>query len=399
MSSLPANRGAKWTLLPFALFLAVLPFPSTVALRLLCLFAAALIAAVIEWRNPGERPAIPCKPALILWISVCAASLAYSVLPAYSLGEFKNEIGYAMLAFLSFLVVARDRQTVEYLLLALAAGFAVIGLWAAGAWLVNGYSWDQGGRYGGVAVFGTYLVTTAPALFWLACAASRPTLRRIGRGLLILAFLLALMTLQRAVWPALAAEAAAVGAWCYRRGRFSRRGAMWAALLGLLIVAAFVTASVWRSENRAVEADLAGDTRLPAWLGIAGKIAEHPVIGAGFGRGTMGRAYPDLIPQTNTMISHPHNVFLNYAIGMGIPGVLVLAGLFFCFGRVFWNLMRRRDETLALLGVCGVMLVVGVVVRNQFNDLFIRDMSLLYWALAGIFFGQASRISASSPSV
>ncbi|MDD5250228.1 MAG: O-antigen ligase family protein [Rhodocyclaceae bacterium] len=389
----PAGGARAALLLPFALFLAILPFPGTVAVRLVCLFALAAIAAVGWWRQAAERPALACKPALAIWIALCGASLAYSAFPAYSLGEFKNEIGYTMLAFLSFLFVARDRATVETLLTALAAGFAVIGAWAAGAWVVHGFHWDESGRYGGIAVFSTYLVTAAPALFWLACAGRRPALRRIAWGLLLLAFLLALMTLQRAIWPTVAAEAAVVGAWRYRGGWFGRRGLMWAALCGVLIAAAFYATSSLRSVGPTVGADLMADSRLLVWRGIVEKIAEHPVIGAGFGRGTMGRAYPELIPPAYPLLSHPHNVFLNYAVGMGIPGLLALAALFFCLARAFWRLMRHTDKELALLGVCGVMLVVGVVTRNQFNDLFIRDMSLLYWALAGIFLGQASRRS------
>ncbi len=378
-------------LLPFALLLAILPFPGTVALRLICLVAAAALA-FFSWRKAANRPVIPCKPALALWIFLAALSVAYSAIPGYSLGEFKNEIGYTMLAFISFLVIANKRETVQHLLVALAAGFTLIGVWAACAWAANGFIWDQSGRYGGIAVFSTYIVTVVPALFCLACAGSRPWLRRAAWLLLGLAFLLALMTLQRAVWPALLAEVAVIGFWRYRKGM--RSGLVMTAIAVIVIASSFYATSSLRSETlsgmeESVEASLAGDTRLAAWRGIVAKIAEHPWAGAGFGRGTMGRVYPELIPE-NKMISHPHNVFLNYGIAMGIPGILALAVLFFCLARIFWR--QRAEEGLAIYGVCGVALIVGVVIRNQFNDLFIRDMALLYWALIGIFLGQAAHL-------
>ena len=376
-------------LLPFALFLAILPFPGTVALRLLCLVACAAVAAY-SWRLHEDRPAIPCKWALALWISLTAISVAYSAIPAYSLGEFKNEVGYTMLAFLSFLLAARDGKTVERLLVALAAGFAVIGVWAAGAWIANGFVWYDSGRYGGIAVFSTYIVTAAPALFWLAHAGSHPWLRRAAWALSGLALALALMTLQRAIWPALLAEAAVVGIWRWNKRPWHRGGLAMAAIGALAIGASFYATSVWRGDElgAGVEESLADDTRLAAWHGIVAKIAEHPWVGAGFGRGTMGRVYPELIP-ANTLISHPHNVFLNYGIGLGVPGMLALAALFLCFARSFWRLVSH--EHLAIYGVCGLALIVGVVTRNQFNDLFIRDQSLLYWALIGIFLGGATR--------
>ena len=380
-------------LLPFALFLVILPFPGTVALRLLCLVAAATMALFFWWRQSRDRPVIPCKLTLTLWISLAALSLAYSAIPGYSLGEFKNEIGYTMLAFFSFLVIARNSETVERLLVALAAGFAIIGIWAAWAWVANGFIWDQSGHYGGIAVFSAYIVTVAPALFCLACTGSRPWLRRAAWSLSGLAFLLALMTLQRAVWPALFAEVAVIGIWRFRNRPSKRIGLIMATVVAIVIAASFYATSSWRNdEPTGVEEYLTSDTRLAAWRGIVDKIAEHPWVGAGFGRGTMGRVYPDLIPE-NKMISHPHNVFLNYGIAMGIPGMLALAGLFFCFARVFWKQARHEEEDLAIYGVCGVALVVGVLARNQFNDLFIRDMALLYWALAGIFLGQATRLA------
>ena len=384
-----------WPLLPFALFLAILPFPGTVAFRLLLLLAASGVALFFWWRQSGDRPAIPCKPALVLWISLALLSLAYTTIPGSALRELKNEIGYAMLCFLSFLVIARNRETVERLLMALAAGFTIIGIWAACAWVTHGFLWNDSGRYGGIAIFATYIVTVLPAFFCLACVGSRPWLRHAAWALTALAFLLALMTLQRAVWPALLAEIAVVGLWHFKKRM--RGSLVMAAVIVTIISASFYATSSWRSARTAetVEESLVGDTRLAAWRKIVAKIAEHPWAGAGFGQGSMGQVYPELVPQ-NTLITHPHNVFLNYGIAMGVPGMLALAGLFFCFTRTFWRLVNRAEEGFSIYGVCGVALIVGVVTRNQFNDLFIRDMSLLYWALIGIFLGQATRVTAKT---
>ncbi len=386
------NRVAAAALLPFALLLAVLPFPGTVALRLLLLATAAALGLRLWLRLPHERPALPCKVTLAAWIAVCSASLAYSTVPEYSFGEFKNEIGYTMLAFLSFLVVARDRATVEKLLLGLAAGFAVIGAWAIGTWLRHDFVWNETAGHGGVAAFATYIVTAVPALFWLVRAASRPALRRFARVLLALALVLALATLQRAVWPALVAEGVAVVVWRFRLRRFGRRELALVALAVVVATAAFLAVIVQR------DAGLAEDSRLPAWRNMVAKIAEHPVVGAGFGRFTMEDAYPELVPKNNPLITHPHNVFLTYAIGMGVPGAIVLAALFLCLALRFAALLRHDDENLALLGACGLMLVAGVVVRNQFNDMFVRDMALLFWALAGTFLGLSGRLAARPPT-
>jgi uncharacterized membrane protein YjjP (DUF1212 family) len=50
---------------------------------------------------------------------------------------------------------------------------------------------------------------------------------------------------------------------------------------------------------------------------------------------------------------------------------------------------RAEDRIIAMAGICGVMLVVGVVARNLTNDFFQRDLALLFWSIAGMLLGYA----------
>jgi hypothetical protein len=95
-------------LLPFMLLLFILPFPRTVALRLACL-AAAFLIVVISWRRLTPPP-FPCKWAIALWAGVAIASLHFAVDPAYSLGEIRSEVGYALMAFVAFFAWTRDEK-------------------------------------------------------------------------------------------------------------------------------------------------------------------------------------------------------------------------------------------------------------------------------------------------
>lgn len=96
----------------------------------------------------------------------------------------------------------------------------------------------------------------------------------------------------------------------------------------------------------------------------------------------MAKAYPELIPQYNAFIWHTHNLFLNYGISMGIPGILAIVALFGAWLGYFW---KSAIQHHALIGAAGVALVAGVMLRNQLNDFFVRDMSLLFWAQIGLF--------------
>jgi O-antigen ligase len=126
---------------------------------------------------------------------------------------------------------------------------------------------------------------------------------------------------------------------------------------------------------------LSADVRLAFWPKVVASIAEHPLAGAGFGRSVMHKAYPELIPADTPALWHAHNVFLNYGLQLGVPGMLALAGVFGSLAMLFW----RAATNHAVAGLAGLMLVSGVLLRNQFNDFFTRDMSLMFWALAGLF--------------
>jgi O-antigen ligase len=86
---------------------------------------------------------------------------------------------------------------------------------------------------------------------------------------------------------------------------------------------------------------------------------------------------------------HPHNLFLNYGIAMGIPGMIAMVLLFSALLRKFWELSRADDRIVAMAGICGVLLVIGVVARNLTNDFFQRDLALLFWSIAGMLLGYA----------
>ena len=103
----------------------------------------------------------------------------------------------------------------------------------------------------------------------------------------------------------------------------------------------------------------------------------------------MKKAYPDLVSREFPLFTHPHNLFLNYGLAMGIPGMLAIVLIFFALLRRFWGMSRADDRIVAMAGICGVTLVIGVVARNLTNDFFQRDLALLFWSIAGILLGYA----------
>jgi O-antigen ligase len=376
-------------LLPFAVLLFVLPIPGTVALRLLALGAGLMVCAW-TWHKEGF-PDVPAKAVLLLWGGCALLSLAGAVDPVYSLGEIKNEIGYSMAAYLGFITLTRTRGDAGFFVMALMLGSLVLCLFALREHLFSGsVDWNEFGIAGGSGSYSTYLLALLPALLWAGWVLPHKHRWSVISGLIALQLLTAVLAGQRTFWLVFALQALFALHLLRARGFIVFSAARVRAIAVAVVVLAAV-AIVSASAKR----DMLGwtqDPRLATWPAVAARILEHPLAGKGFGRETMKKAYPDLLSREYSAVWHAHNVFLNYGMSMGIPGMIAILLLFFALLRTFWKLSGDGDRVIAMAGICGVSLVVGVVGRNLTNDFFQRDLALLFWSIAGMLLGYAQHV-------
>ncbi len=379
--------------LPFVGLLFILPFPGTVALRLLCL-AAAIIIAVKLWRRL-DTPRIPCKPVLLAWAGLALLSLSYAVDPAYSLGEIKNELGYTMTAFVAFFAMTHSRAKLRLWTLAVLSAVTVISVWALVIWAGRG-SWNDSAGHGGVGSFASLAVAAAP----LAVLAWQGLERRARFALAVvcvLALLAAIASQQRILWAVFGVQlAAGIGLLSYSRILRLKPFMLALVLTGSLAAAgaAVLTIHGQKVDESPVEYyDLGNDFRLQQWVRIMDRIQEKPLSGAGFGREAMKKAYPDLVPTTVPMslLWHPHNVFLTYGVAMGLPGILVLLLVFAALIATYARHLRAASVDERMIAIAGIAIIIGIVVRNLTNDLFLRDGALMFWALNGALLGYLAR--------
>ncbi len=381
----------KPRLLPLAVLLFILPFPGTVALRLLAL-ALGLIVCAWSWHKEGF-PQVPAKWPLLLWGACALLSLATAVDPAYSLGEIKNEIGYAMAAYLVFLTLTRTRPDAGFLLAALILGSVALAATALSEHIASDSAyWNERGMAGGSGSYSTYLLALLPALLWAGSALRHRHGWTLVAGLIALQLVVAAIAGQRAFWLVFALQAL-IALYLLRARGFIAIPAARARAIGIAAVMLSALAIVGATAKR----DTLGwtqDPRLTTWPAVAERILQQPLSGKGFGRETMKKAYPDLLSREYPAVWHAHNLFLNYGMAMGIPGMIAIVLLFFALLRKFWMLSRDQDRVVAMAGICGVLLVVGVVARNLTNDFFQRDLALLFWSVAGMLLGYAAHAQA-----
>lgn len=403
-------RQFSWHLLPSFLFLFALPLNHSMALRLLALVLAGAVAIRHVLNNP--TPQVPLKLPLALWAGIATLSLTWSIDPMFSFNELKTEIGYGMVAFFSFYILTHGEREWKLWLKCIVAGMvatAALALWANRAHLIDfqNYDWDL--QHGFVA-YSTYLVTILPVLIYMWLKTPVTKYPRNLLWLIVPLFLFAgYATLNRMFWLASSSVFLAwAGLWWARHGRGRRSGTMLAATLGgaLLLTILFVTVAkqrpadtVIRPPNVITSSNHIVDTfeqseRYDIWRFWLARITEKPLTGVGFGRDLPHFVYTDMKPKEwhALMFAHAHNLFLDYALQLGIGGLAAFMFLLGALVHQFWRLYRSPLAEASLIGICGITTLVAVLSKNMTDDLFWRGNALLFWALMGILLGYGMRL-------
>jgi O-antigen ligase len=367
--------------------------------------ACAVAAFVLAQRNPATR--IPLAGAwilapLFLWAGWSCLSLAWSVDPAYSQGQLQREVMDSLLAMLVFYVAARDARSVRVLIGAALGSFACFAVLAIGMHVVLG-GWDAGRWHEGVGPWSTWIVLVAPFLFALiapAPAGFGGGRRLLLPGLTLLALMIATarMTDNRVVWIALAAvfaTASLAGALRWPQ-TFTRTPVRWIAPFAvLLFVLALAFADVMQERADAigrhgsVAVSIERDPRLVLWEHVMERIGERPWTGFGFGRRIL--AGPLAAEMKDPLLAHAHNVFASQWLQTGFVGMAAFTAFLAALAVRYFRFLRSRDDTLAIVGVAGLALLAGFVVKNLTDDFLFRSNAKELWAMTALLLGYGVR--------
>ena len=387
---LPGRPSGLAQYLICALFF-LMPFNGITAVNrsLLILFIFLSVFRLVKQRWQG---AIPWP--VLAWFSVPVVSLLWSVDVVQTRSQLVPDVIYPLLGFMAgygLLSLAERRLA----LLSFIAGLSV--LCGAAVWIVVQYGPGETQPFydltHGVGKFSTLIAMALPLLAgWLL---SRPQAWQAVAVSLLLAG--AVVSENRMIWISLAmAGGLMFMVWWRMAGEGLSRGKK--VLLGLLLLAGLVTAYVLIASNKpgnylvphettSLLAAFTRNERFEMWAFWLERWQAAPWLGIGFGYDIQHLFYGALKPAhwPPLVMAHAHNVFLDYAVQLGVFGlscfVLMLAWL-------AWQFMRRIcQQGLWIEGVVGLALMIGMVSKSLTDDYFTRVPLLMFWLLIGIVLG------------
>ncbi len=405
----PCLKAAGWLL---AAFLFVLPFSSSAALRNAFLGLAVLALACAGAKGGLARPRFPPWRVLVPMLAYgawCAASVAWSVDPAYSRGELRPGLLYPLIAFLAFFAATASLEAIDRWAWSLSAGLAGLGIMAVAEVVLHGW-WDPQRWHGDVGFYATHVVLAMPLLAWAFLRSAPGAL--FARAALAASALLTLLATSwndnRIAWIALAAMT--VLAVFLLRERLAGPWRAW--ILGgtaaavLAFAALFLLAVEQRAERLqgtefAEEAQLAHDPRPALWDYAARRHGEAPWAGFGYGRDILRLEFRTGVTPgvDNPRHTHAHNTPVNVLLQGGIVGLALFAWMAAALVREMAAGLRAGTSR-KFAAVLGLVLVAGFAIRNMTDDFLVRHNALLAWSLAGAVLGalRGAATSARTPA-
>jgi O-antigen ligase len=253
---------------------------------------------------------------------------------------------------------------------------------------------------GGDGPFSTHLVLLLPLIFALDWPPPWGRDHRPRALLMALCVLLvaAWYTGNRIIWLAFAAQLS-VGILTWKRLPATPREhaaalRRLAIVVGIAFAVAFAASVAERFERNllhdtGVPPGLGQDLRLKIWAVAGERFLEAPWLGHGLGREVLASSFEPLTPRgvNHPVLRHGHNTFIDIALETGVVGLAAFVMLLVGLARRYRAMLR--DPALAPLGMLGLALLAGFLVKNLTDDFLHRHNALVFWAFNAMLLGLA----------
>ncbi|RMH07072.1 MAG: O-antigen ligase domain-containing protein [Nitrospirae bacterium] len=252
--------------------------------------------------------------------------------------------------------------------------------WSLFDWEVRG-----GDLTGGSQWLSVYVVMGFP---WLLFSLNRISSWRMRAG-----FALGLVVLFLGLWVShTRAALVAVGAQLvtYFCLRMFRRG--WVAAGCVVLLVSIVFGVSWLPEKyqdrffaSTITNPLSLQIRLNTWMLAAQDVVAQPLLGLGYGKHSFHKVHPDWPPEVEPVHLHIHNTFYAKMVQIGLPGFLLFVWIFGRLIKIAYALYQNAPTAFSgKFALSILVMTVGLIVRNLFDDMLIGTVAYLFWLVAGL---------------
>ncbi len=338
-------------------------------------------------RTPFDRPIA----AFVLWVGF---TIPFATFPAYSLKEY-GKLLQQVLVFYAVLHFFRDGEHRRYLLACVLAALVPVSAYGIAEFNPT-YPQAMRSFLPAEVWLTTYLVMFLPVGLALAFEARSRWLQLSGGSVAALSALCLVLTHSRAGLVALVCELWAFGWLQRRRSALVMAGGVTAAVV---LALGIVVATDWagmrslegiRSYIPIRSAPSSVIHRFDIWAFSLPEIAEHPLVGIGYGKDNFKLVYADqpeaVEPGHAPVRMHgTHNILLYLALHVGIPGLLLFLWLIGSILRHLVSGFRSAREPMSRSVLLGAgVATTGLMVRFLFDQMFVGTLAILYWVLLAL---------------
>lgn len=227
-------------------------------------------------------------------------------------------------------------------------------------------------------IFAEYLTFVLPAALVFLLQEKRLLARVVWGGVLACAGIALILTFSRGAWLAVGFALVILGI-------------LWDRRLLVLLPLGFALLPLAAPEQVLTRAasigsleDSSNAFRLSIWVAVLRMIRAYWLTGIGLGSAAFSQVYPQFM-LAGTPAMHSHNLYLELALQLGVPGLLAFLWLLLAvLSRVLQVLPklanRERGVLAALVASLGGFLLHGAVDNVWYSP----KLTLLFWAVLGL---------------
>ncbi len=374
------------------LLIFILPFRHTATIRSFCILFPVLlwiVKMVLQRRLLFSRT--PLNSPVLIFLLWTVFSLVTATDFKYSLDEIRGEMGTYLLLFYLIVNNLGDEEKIKGIIKTLSLGVFTLSFYGIMEYLQreNRSLLDMVKINSLTVDLGVYLVLTVPVIFILHGLSSSIKEKAFESIIVLISVFALYLTHNRAAWVAFIAQVILLTG---IKKKWKTLLVVISMIIILMVIAIFSPVKdvlIHEVPVPSPTGEMVGRetalSRIVIWKEGIEKIREHPLTGIGYGKESFKKAFPDNpIMLEDKGLWHTHNIFMEIALEIGIPGLIIFLWLLYSLTKTLIKGMKLMAGFGKVLMTSLFIALTGFIIRNQFDYIYIDDTALMFWFLMGM---------------